>query len=53
MNTFVKKVKQAMIRKCRNNKEIPTPNNEVEKKKWIDNQVLIRREHVASRVSSY
>ena len=41
---YLKRYKLAMIRKTRNQKEIPTQ---------IDNLVLVVREHIVSRVSSY
>ena len=50
-----KKYKKAMIRKWRNQKEIPTPQTEgLEKTKMtLRYIVLIRRIHIVSRVSSY
>ena len=37
-----------MIKKWRNQEEIPIPKTEVEKKKQIYNQVLILRKHIVS-----
>ena len=42
-----------MIRKRRSQTDIPTPKIEVGKTKLTRDQVLILREHIVSRVSSY
>ena len=41
-----------MIKKWHNQKEIPTPKTEVGKN-LINNQVLLLRKHIVSRVSTY